>query len=218
VPLLLTGALLTLFGVIAWTRAATAGSAFAELNDYRYAFVVVLILLTLSAVVIKVVSHNPFADTAARTARSAVEVTDAGTGLLRRAREEAATHTARWRELSALVGSVEVEAEQRIADCTANLLEERARRNFRGTTELPLRSTVWPETARSSRTGRDEEASGPGHREGGRDAPRLDHRLLEAAHATLESFDPRKIRERLDGVRDDLHRQQGVEAEPDGEA
>jgi hypothetical protein len=144
VPMICAVATIGLLGVIAYIRALRAGAQFAALRDLQPVFVILLLLLSIAAIALKVLSHNPCADSAE----------DAQKDLKRMSkRVERDTATARSavtkalksaNHLSTLIVNAESDARSAVERACARMLAERGRRNRAGEIVLPLVYLRWP--------------------------------------------------------------------------
>jgi hypothetical protein len=143
-PVLFTVLIVGLLGTGAYVRAVLAGQSFVQLASLQPMFVVLLLLLSISAIAVKALSHNPYADSA-KDARLLVErATRESTALVERARESLARHTRTWIRLRSTMASAEGNARRVVEQACARILEDRWHRGAGGPLQLPLAVPRWP--------------------------------------------------------------------------
>jgi hypothetical protein len=193
VPLVCAAATVGLLGIIAYIRALQAGAQFAALRDLQPVFVTLLLLLSISAIALKVLSHNPCADSSEEAAKGLARMSK---------RVERATATARSavteavksaNQLTTMIVSAESEARSTVERACARMLAERGRRNRAGDMVLPLVYLRWP--------ARDDAVV---HRT---ELPGLNLALLDEARQTAAKYRPEALRSRLADTVAELHRQ-----------
>lgn len=200
VPLLCAAATVALLGVIAYVRAIRAGAEFAALRDLQPVFVIMLILLSISAVAIKVLSHNPCADSSEEAIKGLDKLSTKVERFTTNARSTVTDAVKSANHLNTLIVSAESEARSTVERACARMLAERGRRDRAGEIVLPLVYLCWPVNAgpAAPRT----------------ELPGLNLALLDAARRTSDKYDPDDLRVRLADVVAELHQQFGFRSEP----
>jgi hypothetical protein len=163
------------------------------LRDLQPIFVIMLVLLSISAIAIKVLSHNPCADSsdeAIKGLRKMSTKVERSTAKARSAVIEAVKSANR---LNTLIISAESEARSAVERACARMLVERGRRDRAGEIELPLVYLRWPADGDRSvvRT----------------ELPGLNLLLLDGARRTSDKYCPDDLRNRLAEVVAELHQQ-----------
>jgi hypothetical protein len=193
VPLVGAAATVALLGVIAYVRAVRAGSEFAALRDLQPVFVIMLILLSISAVAVKVLSHNPCADSSEEAIRGLKKMSATVERSTAKARSAVTEAVKAANHLNTSILSAESDARSAVERACARILVERGRRDRAGAIVLPLVHLRWPV---------DGDAAGPRS-----ELPGLNLALLDEARQTSDEYRPEDLRARLDGVVTELHQQ-----------
>jgi cation transporter-like permease len=191
----LLGALTTvlLLGVIGYVRAVRAGTEFAALRDLQPVFVILLILLSVSAITIKVLSHNPCADSSEDAIKGLKRMSTKVERSAAKARSAVTNAVKAANLLNTLIVTAESEARSTVERACARMLVERGRRNRAGKIVLPLVYLRWPV-----------EVGGP---DLSTELPGLNLTLLDTARRTASEYRPETLRDRLAGVVAELHQQ-----------
>jgi hypothetical protein len=108
------------------------------------------VLLSVSAIAVKVVTHNPHADNAHDASRSMGKVGKRANKLIDGARKPLVEHGRAWNALRSEILSVEGEAVGLIEAECARILDERGRRGEKGPLQLPI--TVLDHSGEAGRT------------------------------------------------------------------
>lgn len=182
IPFLLTVLVLALLGVFGYVRAALAIRNFPELKSVLPIFVILLVMLSVSAIALKVLAHNPYADSSAEAAEAMLRTQQAASASRKRANDGVARHTAEWNAFQAAIARAEGEARQVLEEGCALLLDARGRRGRRGTLRLPLDGPRWPPELWTGEPG------------GG---PRIDWALLSYARDLSRRRHPKLLEKRL---------------------
>ncbi|MFE7484401.1 hypothetical protein [Streptomyces sp. NPDC057552] len=198
-PVLLTVGILGMVAVWAYLRSAHAADEFHHLAQYRPAVVALLLALSVSAVLAKVLAHNPYADRAERARKATKKTEDSAVKLLKAAREDLALHATSWSALRSATVLAENRAHHTLDDACIALVEERARTGAAGDFDFPLGMTVWPYPA-------DDERTGPTPAD---TLPRLRLEQLHEIREVLETNAPSKLHDRLERVAERLNSQWG---------
>lgn len=193
VPLLCAAATVALLGVIAYARALRAGAEFGALRDLQPVFVILLILLSVSAIAVKVLSHNPCADSSEEATRGLAKMSTRVERSTAQARAAVTDAVKAANRLNTLIDSAESEARSAVERACANMLVERGRRNRAGGIVLPLVYLRWPV---------DVDRSAPQT-----ELPGLNLALLDEARRTSRKYRPEDLRGRLADVVAEIHRQ-----------
>jgi len=136
-----------LLGTGAYVRATLAGQSFVRLASLQPMFVVLLVLLSISAIAVKALSHNPYADSAKDARRLVERATRESAALVEQARESLSRHTRTWVRLKSMVASAEGSARRVVEQACARILEDRWHRGAGGPLQLPLALPRWPREA-----------------------------------------------------------------------
>ncbi|MGA6170986.1 hypothetical protein ACPEIF_12150 [Streptomyces sp. NPDC012600] len=198
-PALLTVGLLAMVAVWAYLRTARTAADHPHVAEYRPAVVVLLLTLSASAVLAKVLAHNPYAERAERARKATEKTEDSAVKLLRAAREDLALHATSWSALRSATVLAENRAHHTLDDACIALVEERARTGAAGGFDFPLGMTVWPYPE-------DDERTGPTPAD---TLPRLRLEQLDEIREVLETNAPSKLHDRLERVAERLNSQWG---------
>jgi hypothetical protein len=193
VPLLCAVATVVLLGVIAYVRAVRAGAEFAALRDLQPVFVIMLVLLSISAIAIKVLSHNPCADSSDDATKGLKKMSTRVERSTAKARSAVTDAVKSANRLNTLIISAESEARSAVERACARMLVERGRRDRSGEIVLPLVYLRWPV---------DVDSSAPRT-----ELPGLNLALLDEARRTSHKYRPEDLRSRLADVVTELHQQ-----------
>ncbi|MEU8213652.1 hypothetical protein AB0B85_31125 [Micromonospora sp. NPDC049044] len=178
-PVAVAGLALGVLAAGAYVRAVQADS-FSGLGSFRFVFVGILVLLSLSAVAVKVLSHNPYADSADEARRGMAEVQKRSNRLRSDASARLVEHSSAWSALQSAILSAEIGALRIVEDECARILDERGRRGADGSLRLPLSALAWLE--------RGEESTEP------EAVPGLRLDILQNARDIADRHDPRTLR------------------------
>ncbi|MFE2292669.1 hypothetical protein [Streptomyces sp. NPDC059452] len=190
VPVLLTAGILGMVAVWAYLRTTYSADDHPHLEAYRPAVVVLLLTLSASAIMAKILAHNPYADRA-REVRKATEKTERSAGsVLEAARKELALHVTPWSSLRSAMVVAEDRARRTLDDACIALVEERARTGAAGGFDFPLGMTVWPYPEEDERSGLPPADT----------SPRLRLELLDEIREVLNAHAPSKLHDRLEEV------------------
>jgi hypothetical protein len=203
-PLLFLGATLGLLGVLAYVRAAIAPDV-GVLADMEPAFVVLLMLLSIAAITVKVLAHNPYADRSERSAQSLKKITAVARTAVDRARQRASEHAQSWNLLQSSIAASEGRAREVVEAACADILESRGHKGVKGSIELPLVYLRWP--------GRDSDVDSQ--------LPNLNLEILDYARDRAADMSPATLETRLEAEVSALHAQfdttgSGSPAQPGG--
>lgn len=190
VPVMLAAAVLGLLGVVAYIR-ASLGTNFTSLNQFRYPFVVLMILLSVSVIAAKVISHNPHADRAKQATKLREAAKSESEPLVRKARQNLAQHSRMWNSLQSALTRALGKAAGVVDEACASILDERANSGRIGSIELPLREMRWPR--------RDDDDA--------REIPKIDNEILRYAEGIATRHAPELLERRLRQAIDALHGQ-----------
>ncbi|GAA3385212.1 hypothetical protein [Cryptosporangium minutisporangium] len=182
VPFLLTIGLLGLLGLFGYIRAALATRDFPELGRIMPIFVLLLLILSVATVALKVLAHNPYADSRREAERLMRRVHREAATVRKRANDAVAAHTVEWHTYRAAVVQAENEARRILDESCAGMLDERGQRGYRGTLRLPLDGPEWPPDHWSGRAGR---------------GPKLDLTILGPARDLVRRRHPKLLERRL---------------------
>ncbi|MFF8986845.1 hypothetical protein ACF08E_26175 [Streptomyces globisporus] len=187
-PILLTVGILAMVAVWAYLRTARAAADHPHVAEYRPAVVALLLALSVSTVLAKVLAHNPYADRAERARKATEETEDSAVKLLKAARGELALHAASWSALRSATVLAENRAHHTLDDACIALVEERSRTGAAGGFDFPLGMTVWPYPADDERTGLPPADT----------LPRLRLEQLDEIREVLKTNAPSKLHDRLE--------------------
>ncbi|MEU5541387.1 hypothetical protein AB0G85_03165 [Streptomyces sioyaensis] len=205
-PVLFTLAILAMVGIWASMRAADAVREHVDLAPDQNAVIILTLVLSTAAIVVKVLAHNPCADSDREAQRSVAAAEKRGRALVAEARRSLVGHTETWWRLRSAVEAAATDARRTLDEACIRIVEERARTGLAGSFDLPLTTVAWP-YARSARNGSGDRSAG-GEREAVRPAPpRARLELLDCAEALLARYGPEPLEDRLTGVADDLNSQ-----------
>ncbi|GIJ19952.1 hypothetical protein [Micromonospora lutea] len=124
---------------------ATQAESFSALASFQLVFVGLLVLLSVSALAVKVLSHNPYADRSDEVTRCISDLESQSKALTDAARIELVAHRKAWNNLQAAIVSAESEAVRTVEEACARILDDRGRRGMEGPLRLPLSVLRWPE-------------------------------------------------------------------------
>ena len=212
-PALFTVAILAM---ICWWASIRASQAVVDSGDvtlvqYEPGVVLLLLILSVAVVMIKVLAHNPYADSD-RKSRRALKADGKKAGhLLDEARMELAQHVDTWSRLRATTEAAQGTAQRTLDIACAVIVEERARTGTAGSFCFPLRSYVWPPekgAEEGSEDGRSREGqSDDSSTETDPRQPRVRFELLDDARSTLARYAPETLDKRLATVAQRLNNQ-----------
>ncbi|GAA2362160.1 hypothetical protein [Dactylosporangium salmoneum] len=200
-PVLAAASTVGLLGVAAYVRATTAGAAFDDLADYRWAFVVILLLLSVSAIGVKVQSHNPFADRADAVARGVERARTRSERDIDAAREALGEHGKAWNALQSAISGAKGRAREVFEEGCAAILEDRGRNGVGGRLPLPLVRLRWPRDDERLATEPDDDEP---------QLPDLNLAVLRDARDVAQRYSHGRLEERLNGEVAQLHAQFAV--------
>ncbi|MET8082972.1 hypothetical protein [Micromonospora sp. NPDC005237] len=124
---------------------STQAAAFGALASFQLVFVGLLMLLSVSAIAVKVLSHNPYADRTEEVAKDVDDLDKLSRALTDAARSELVAHRKAWNNLRSAITSAEGEAVGIVEEECARILDDRGRRGVEGPLRLPLTVLRWPE-------------------------------------------------------------------------
>ncbi|GIF43083.1 hypothetical protein [Actinoplanes xinjiangensis] len=136
-PVVFAGLIVGMLGAGAYIRAAQAKS-FQALADFQPVFVGLLVLLSVSALAVKALTHNPHADKALDARKGMDRVRKSVNELTEDARKPLVEHNKAWNALRSAILSVEGEAVRIVEEECARILDDRGRRGEDGPLRLPL--------------------------------------------------------------------------------
>lgn len=191
-PVLGTVLIVGVLGAGAYVRAVLAGQGFVELESLQPMFVAVLVLLSVAAIAVKALSHNPYADRAHEARRLVERAARDSAALVEQARESLCRHTRTWIRLRSTMASAEGNARRVVEQACARILEDRWHRGAGGPLQLPLALPRWPRDADEPY----QDAS-----------PVLEFELLDYARGIARRYHPEQLEQVLAGVVDGLHAQ-----------
>jgi len=146
-PMIFAGLIMALLGGGAYIR-ATQAQSFAALASFQPVFVGLLVLLSVSALAVKVLTHNPHADNAYDARKGMDQVGEHAKELTDDARTPLVEHGKAWNALRSAILSAEGEAVRIVEQECARILDERGRRGEEGPLRLPLTVLQWSEEDR----------------------------------------------------------------------
>ncbi|MGW7486529.1 hypothetical protein [Streptomyces sp. NPDC054786] len=203
-PVLFALAILTMVGIWARMRAADAVREHVDLAPDQGAVIILTLVLSTAAIVVKVLAHNPCADSDREAERSVAAAEKRGKELLAEARRRLVGHTETWWRLRATVEAAASEAHRTLEEACIRIVEERARTGVAGRHDFPLTMPAWPYPT-------------PAHNGA---APATDDRaplrptpprarleLLDHAYTVLVRYAPEPLEDRIGGIADDLNGQ-----------
>ncbi|MFJ9469163.1 hypothetical protein [Streptomyces caniferus] len=203
-PVLFTVAILTMVGIWARMRAADAVREHVDLAPDQSAVVILTLVLSTAAIVVKVLAHNPCADSDREAGRSVVAAETRGRELLREARRRLVGHTETWWRLQSTVEAAASDAHRTLEEACIRIVEERARTGVAGRYDFPLTMPAWPYPPSvrngAAPTADDRASTRP-------TPPRARLELLDRACTVLERYAPEPLEDRLNGIADDLNGQ-----------
>lgn len=203
-PVLFTLAILTLVGIWARMRAAGAVREHVDLAPDQSAVVILTLVLSTAAIVVKVLAHNPCADSDREARRDVTDAEQQGRKLLGTARRSLVAHTESWWRLRSTVEAAASEAHRTLDEACIRIVEERARTGVAGSYDLPLTAPAWPYPA-SARNGTRLPTGDrtPAHPT----PPRARLELLDHLYSVLVRYGPDQLEDRLNGIAGDLNAQ-----------
>ena len=182
VPLVFAGLTVGLLGVIAYIRALQAGALFADLRDLQPAFVVLLLLLSISAIAVKVLAHNPCADSSEAATKGLTRMSSQVERSTTTARSAVADAVKSANRLVTTIINAESEARSTVERACAQMMVQRGRRDRAGNIALPLVYLRWPTDGTAI---------------GGTELPGLDLTLLDRARKISDRYQPEMLKVRL---------------------
>lgn len=132
-------------GVLAAGAGVRALDSSTSRPAYIPVFMGLLVLLSVSAIAVTVISHNPYADSAAKANRDVSTVEKQAKSLVGAARKELVAHSKAWNYLRSTITTAEGDAVRIVEEECARILEDRGRRGVEGPLRLPLTVLRWPE-------------------------------------------------------------------------
>ncbi len=212
-PLVTTGLLMLALASVAYVRATTAGAAFAGLAMFEPIFVLMLVLLSGSAIALTVLAHNPYADRQKAAKKQLSGVEGAASQLGREARLRLETHAQAWNQLQAACASADGEARKAIEEACAVILESRGQRGEAGNMALPLTVLHWPQPG--IRDAFDVSA----HVEPVKSTiPGLELGVIQYVRDIATRYCPKTLEQDLDGEMERIHRQLRRKRDADAES
>jgi hypothetical protein len=191
-PVVFAGLILALLGAGAYVR-ATQAKSFSALASFRPVFVGLLVLLSISALAVKVLTHNPHADNAHEAGKSMDRAGKRAKKLTGEAREPLVEHGKAWNALRSAILTAEGDAVRIVEEECARILDERGRRGEEGPLRLPLTVLQWSE-----------EGQQPTEQP---DLPALRVDILQDARETADRYHPKTLRWSLAAAVAALNRQ-----------
>lgn len=143
-PAVFASLIVALLGSGAYIRATQARS-FAALESFKPVFVGLLVLLSISALAVKVLTHNPHADNAHDARKGMDRVGGQAKKLTEGARKPLVEHGKAWNALRSAILTAEGEAVRIVEEECARILDERGQRGEKGPLQLPLTVLQWPD-------------------------------------------------------------------------
>ncbi|MFI1303111.1 hypothetical protein [Streptomyces sioyaensis] len=205
-PVLFTLAILAMVGIWARMRAADAVREHVDLAPDQNAVIILTLVLSTAAIVVKVLAHNPCADSDREAQRSVAAAEKRGRALVAEARRRLVGHTETWWRLRSALEAAATDARRTLDEACIRIVEERARTGLAGSFDLPLTALAWPHP-KSARNGSGDRPAGA-EREAVRPAPpRARLELLDCADALLTRYAPEPLEDRLATIADDLNTQ-----------
>jgi len=203
-PVLFTLAILTMVGIWARMRAAGAVREHVDLAPDQSAVVILTLVLSTAAIVVKVLAHNPCADSDQEARRDVTDAEQQGRKLLGAARRSLVAHTGTWWRLRSTVEAAASDAHRTLDEACIRIVEERARTGVAGSYDLPLTAPAWPYPA-SARNGTRLPTGdrAPAHPT----PPRARLELLDDVYTVLVRYGPDQLEDRLNGIAGDLNAQ-----------
>ncbi|WJY35993.1 hypothetical protein QT196_01140 [Streptomyces sp. P9-2B-2] len=203
-PVLFTLAILTMVGIWARMRAAGAVREHVDLAPDQSAVVILTLVLSTAAIVVKVLAHNPCADSDQEARRDVTDAEQQGRKLLSAARRSLVAHTGTWWRLRSTVEAAASDAHRTLDEACIRIVEERARTGVAGSYDLPLTAPAWPYPA-SARNGTRLPTGdrAPAHPT----PPRARLELLDHVYTVLVRYGPDQLEDRLNGIAGDLNAQ-----------
>jgi hypothetical protein len=192
-PVLFTVLIVGLLGTGAYVRAILAGQSFVRLASLQPMFVILLLLLSISAIAVKALSHNPYADSAKDAQLLVERATRESMVLIEQARDSLSRHTRTWIRLKSTMASAEGNARRVVEQACARILEDRWHRGAGGPLQLPLAIPRWPRETEEPYT---ESA-----------LPVLEFELLDYARGIARRHHPEHLEKALTDVVSELHAQ-----------
>lgn len=189
VPVLFTALIVALLAAGAAVRVSLAAQRLSTLSRLQPVFVILLLLLSIAAIAVKVLAHNPYADSdkrAAKQLRSTEKVCDQ---LSANVAAAVAAQAQAWVHLQSTLATAEGDARRIVEEACARMLDERGHRGKSGPLRLPLTVLRWPADDQSGAQAR--EAKLPG----------LNLAVLDHAREILEKYRPDQLE---DGFRQAL--------------
>ncbi|WP_433854429.1 hypothetical protein [Streptomyces kronopolitis] len=202
-PVLFTAVILSMVGIWARMRAADAVREHVDLAPDQSAVVILTLVLSTAAIVVKILAHNPCADSDREARQSVVAAEKRGRALMADARRSLVGHTETWWRLRSAVETAATDARRTLDEACIRIVEERARTGLAGSFDLPLTTPAWPHP----RPVRNDTGDRPANGEGGPahpTPPRARLELLDHALALLTRYAPEPLEDRLTALADDL--------------
>ncbi|MGI5255722.1 hypothetical protein [Streptomyces angustmyceticus] len=212
-PVLFALAILTMVGIWARMRAADAVREHVDLAPDQSAVVILTLVLSTAAIVVKVLAHNPCADSDREAERSVVAAEKRGRQLLGDARRRLVGHTETWWRLHSSVEAAASDAHRTLEEACIRIVEERARTGVAGRYDFPLTMPAWPYPP-PARNGAAPATATSDRAPDRPTPPRARLELLDRAYAVLTRYAPEPLEERLNDIADDLNGQFNAAAGP----
>ncbi|MGW9171552.1 hypothetical protein [Streptomyces decoyicus] len=203
-PVLFALAILTMVGIWARMRAADAVREHVDLAPDQGAVVLLTLVLSTAAIVVKVLAHNPCADSDREAGQSVAAAEKRGRELLGEARRRLVGHTETWWRLRSTVEAAASDAHRTLDEACIRIVEERARTGVAGRHDFPLTTPTWPYPAAVRNGAAPPTDERPPTRP---TPPRARLELLDQAYTVLERYAPEPLEDRLNGIAGDLNAQ-----------
>lgn len=202
-PVLFAAVILSMVGIWARMRAADAVREHVDLAPDQNAVVLLTLVLSTAAIVVKVLAHNPCADSDREARRSVAAAEKRGRALVAEARRSLVGHTETWWRLRSAVEAAATDARRTLDEACIRIVEERARTGLAGSFDLPLTMPAWPHPRPVRNGSGDRPASGE-RGSAHPTPPRARLELLDHALALLTRYAPEPLEDRLTALADDL--------------
>jgi hypothetical protein len=218
-PLLLATAVLFLMAIWAWMRASytLAGGHISSLGSLEPAFVVLLLLLSLTTIALKVLAHNPYARRDRESSKALKTAEKRCSELIAGGRGVITAHHKAWLRLGSALARTEHLAHAEVEETCASILETRSAGLCGGWRLSPFTHYGLPRRPVSQADGTKGQMADtvPGTTPDGdaaadaTDVPRarVNVKPLARARQVLETCDPAGLAKRLDDAVDKLNAQ-----------
>jgi hypothetical protein len=204
-----------ILGVWAFIRALMAGAEHAELAAYGPYMAALLVVLSVAAVALKVITHNPYAGATRRAKKSLRQAKGSADKLLAQAQTDAAAHSQAWLRLQGGLNHAQARARRIIELAQVAILRERTRHGGPENPDLdlgiPLKEPA--QTDDDAEDGIDDSIAEPSTDPAA--SWRLHLEIFGYARRAARRYHPKKLEQRLSGVIDELNGQyMFTDAEP----